>query len=139
MKRIRDSKNFHNYPSLIANMQVRLCVERLMLLDGFIRSLTHFKWVFLFFYSGFGFWIHSYLTIVQLFIYIFLEQLHHVHKRPKMWSSKWPWTLFCVYDFFLSFISVLFIIVWNEARFLHFHGQAFCDIHNFLTNRYKKM
>ena len=29
MKRIRDSKNLHNYPSLIANVQVRLYVERL--------------------------------------------------------------------------------------------------------------
>ena len=73
MKRIRDLKKLHDYPSFIANMLKRLCVERLKYMlftsrratrdNGFIRSLTHFKCFFYLFYSGSGFWIHSYLTI----------------------------------------------------------------------------
>ena len=106
------------------------------------------------FYSVSGFWIHSYSPIVQLFIYflrtiIIYTMISINNTRMERCDQVNGWcTLFCVYVFFLSIISVLFIIAWNKERFLHFHGQAcYCDFHNFLSNlmimyrlhyRYKK-
>ena len=147
MKRIRDSKNLHNYPSLTANMQqMRLCVERIKSMlfihryatreNGFIRSLTHFK-CFLFVLQWI--WIRSNLTIVQLSIYFF-EQLHH--KRPKIWSGKWPCTLFCVYEFFKVLFPSCLLLFGMKKDFFTSMAKLFCDFHHFLTNlmyRYKQI
>ena len=125
MKRIRDSKNLHSYPSLIANMQVRLCGQNLCCLhrdalreNGFIRSLTHFKCFFYLFYSRSGFWIHSYLTIVQLFIYFFQNNytIISIYSTRMARSNKWPCTLFCVYDFFFKVLFPSCLLLFGMKK-----------------------